>query len=245
MLKMYSNHLYKFLVLLSIASCDECSKYKVTDQIYFDVKMDNRLLGRIVFGLFGEVAPITCENFKEIAINGINGKSYLGTRFHTAIERVMIQGGDIVNDNGTGSMSIYGKYFEDENFIIKNDSPGLLMMANEGPDTNGCQFMITTMPMPWLDGKNVIFGKVLNGAGVVHKIEHLKTDINEKILNHVWISKVGSIDTVPFYEASKNYEQTIWAWLKAGLFPLSISLSVMACFQYFFNQLSKASSPGE
>nr|CAH7743538.1 unnamed protein product [Callosobruchus chinensis] len=73
----------------------QCTEeYKVTDQIYFDIHVDDAHLGRIIFGLFGEVVPKTVRNFKEIALKGIDGKSYLGTKFHTAIERIFIQGKD-------------------------------------------------------------------------------------------------------------------------------------------------------
>ncbi|KAJ8960951.1 hypothetical protein NQ318_020252 [Aromia moschata] len=176
----------------------ECTDYKITDRVYFDVKIEDEYVGRIILGLFGEIAPKTCENFKQIATTGINGKSYVGTKFHTAIKRIMIQGGDIVNNDGTGSMSIYGECFEDETFAINPDSGGLLVMANKGPHTNGCQFLITTMATPWLEGRNVVFGKVLKGADVVHTIEHLKTDIDDHILKSVTISKSGLLETQPF-----------------------------------------------
>ncbi|XP_056631140.1 uncharacterized protein LOC130441462 [Diorhabda sublineata] len=235
---MFSNFTNVFF-FLGIAIIAGGAEYKITDQVYFDINIENEYLGRIILGLFGEVAPKTCKNFKEIVQHGINGKSYIGTRFHTAISRVMIQGGDIINDDGSGSISIYGDYFEDENFTIKHESAGLLAMANEGPNTNGCQFLITTMACPWLDGKNVIFGKVLKGAAVVHTIEHLKTDINEKILKHVFISNSGVIETEPFYEESKNYELTFWSWIKAGWLPLGFSFATLAFFQFIMAQLDK------
>ncbi|KAG5876074.1 hypothetical protein JTB14_011558 [Gonioctena quinquepunctata] len=232
----------KVLWILLIVCCVEGSEYRVTDQMYFDVKKGNQLLGRMILGLFGEVAPMACDNFKEIALNGINGKTYVGTKFHTAITRVMIQGGDIVNNDGTGWMSIYGEYFKDENFTVKHNSPGLLVMANKGPNTNGCQFFITTMATPWLDGKNVIFGKVLKGAEVVHKIEHMKTDVHDRLLGNIYISEAGIIKTSPFSEPSKNYELTLWAWIKAGWFPLSFSFAIMGFFQYLMMQLNKLTS---
>nr|XP_023026016.1 peptidyl-prolyl cis-trans isomerase-like isoform X1 [Leptinotarsa decemlineata] len=235
--------MYSWVLATLLMTCwASSSEYKVTDRIYFDVRKDNQMLGRIILGLFGEVAPDTCENFKTIALKGISGRSYVGTKFHTAISRVMIQGGDIVNNDGTGSVSIYGDYFKDENFTIKHDSPGLLVMANKGPNTNGCQFFITTMATPWLDGKNVVFGKVLKGEEIVHKIEHMKTDVNDKLLSNVYISEVGIIETVPFSEPSKNYELTFWAWIRAGWFPLSFSFAIMGFFQYLMVQLNKLSS---
>ncbi|CAH2001633.1 unnamed protein product [Acanthoscelides obtectus] len=222
------------------SKCLQCSQeYKITDQIYFDVHVDDGYLGRIVFGLFGEEVPKTVKNFKEIALNGIDGKTYVGTKFHTAIERLLIQGGDILYNNGTGFSSIYGKYFDDENFTIKPDSSGLLVMVNHGPNTNGCQFFITTMAIPWIEDTNVVFGKVLKGAEVVHRIEHYKTDVNDKILRNVVVTGVGEITGAPFYEPSKNYELTLWAWIKAGWFPLAWSFTILAFFQMVIKRLDR------
>lgn len=121
-------------------------------------------MGRIVLGLFGDNSPKTVRSFKEICLKGIDGLSYNGTRFHRVIRKFMIQGGDILNGDGTGSTSIYGDYFEDENLTINHTAPGFLGMANQGPDTNGCQFYITTIATPWLDGKHTVFGKVVKGS---------------------------------------------------------------------------------
>ncbi len=148
---------------------------KITDRVFFDVNIGGKSAGKIVIGLFGDAVPRTVENFKEIAkgYTRKDGKTltYEGSPFHRIIPEFMIQGGDITRGDGRGGESIYGTRFADENFSIKHSAPGYLSMANAGPNTNGSQFFITTVTTSWLDGRHVVFGKVVEGMDVVKAIE--------------------------------------------------------------------------
>ncbi|XP_013791195.1 peptidyl-prolyl cis-trans isomerase-like [Limulus polyphemus] len=187
-----------FSVLIILVFCSSLQfvygeNATITDKVTFEVTIDGDPAGTIVMGLFGKIVPKTVDNFKAFAGKGVKGYKYEGSKFHRVIKNFMIQGGDVINGDGTGSICIYdeldGKYFPDENFELKHNYPGILSMANAGKDTNGCQFFITTVNTPWLDGYHVVFGKVLEGMNVIQKIENLKTNNEDQPLHDVVISQ--------------------------------------------------------
>ncbi|KAI8924265.1 U snRNP-associated cyclophilin-like protein [Entophlyctis helioformis] len=165
--------------------------------VFFDITIGGQPAGRIKFELFKDVVPKTAENFRQLCTGEYRIKDvpqgYKNCQFHRVIKDFMVQGGDFLKGDGTGSMSIYGGQFADENFQLKHSSAGLLSMANSGPNSNGCQFFITCAKCEFLDNKHVVFGRVIDGLLVLRKIENVPTGANNRPKLPVLIAECGEM----------------------------------------------------
>ncbi|KAF1761464.1 hypothetical protein GCK72_009720 [Caenorhabditis remanei] len=146
------------------------------------------------------LAPKTCENFRALCTGEVgmapNNKArlhYKGSEIHRIVRKFMIQGGDITDGDGRGGFSVYGRYFDDEKFVLKHTKPYLLSMANKGPNSNSSQFFITTAPAPHCNGKHVVFGEVVRGQETVDLIENLDVDEKSKPRGKVLITNCGEM----------------------------------------------------
>ena len=168
-------------------------------KVFFDITIGGQPAGRIEMELTSDITPRTAENFRALCTGekgvGQSGKPlhFKGSAFHRIIPNFMCQGGDFTRGNGTGGESIYGNKFNDENFVSKHTGPGILSMANAGPNTNGSQFFICTVATPWLDGKHTVFGRVVAGLDVVKRMESTETDRSDKPRQPIVIANSGQL----------------------------------------------------
>jgi cyclophilin family peptidyl-prolyl cis-trans isomerase len=187
---------------------ESCNNTLVTQKVFFDIYIGDDYTGRMVIGLFGDTTPISAMNFAAFASNR-GGVGYQNTIFHRVYNNFVVQGGDFVaKPPGSGSASIFynnSKFFDDENFIFWN-LPGWIGYANMGPNTNGCQFYINMADNWWLDGKNVVFAKVLSGMDIIYQVGNQPVDSDNKPITPVTVAWTGTfLPLQPYYVPYQGY----------------------------------------
>lgn len=199
-------------VLGSLLTVGSCGNYTVTDEAWFEVEIKDfegsglHYKDRFTIALFGESAPMTVMNFAAIVRGYKRGKQilhYKNSPIHRIVKDFVIQMGDITVGDGTGGTSIFGDKFNDEEFVLSHRAPGVVSMANRGKDTNGSQFFITMVKARWMDGKHVVFGKVIKGYDVLQIINDLDTDPDS-----AWPKKKVRIADCGLNEMPKKYDLT-------------------------------------
>ncbi|XP_039261842.2 peptidyl-prolyl cis-trans isomerase-like [Styela clava] len=160
----------------------------VTAEVTMEISFGSESMGNVTFGLFGRQCPKTVRNFVTLA-NPVRpkGEGYKGSKIHRIVKGFAVQGGDFMNNDGSGGWSIYGKYFRDENFAI-NHFPFCLSMANSGPNTNGSQFFVPVIRTSWLDGKHVVFGQVTSGHKLIKSMNDIRVNRFGRPYRQVWVS---------------------------------------------------------
>ena len=159
----------------------EAGAASANPRVFMDISVDGSLIGKLIIELYADKVPRTAENFRMLCTGekgvGRSGAKlhYKDNKFHKIIPGFLCQAGDFIANDGSQNESVYGPKFEDENFSIAHDSRGIVSMANNGRNSNGGQFFITLRAAPWLNGKNVAFGKVVEGLDLLDKMEKAGT----------------------------------------------------------------------
>lgn len=197
---------------LVAAESSSGANFTVTDEAYLVVDVTDQkspgdtYTGRIVIALFGASAPMTVMNFASIIKGYKRGKEtlhYKNTPIHRIVKDFVIQMGDITVGDGTGGTSIFGEKFNDEEFVLSHRAAGMVSMANRGKDTNGSQFFITMVKARWMDGKHVVFGKVIKGFDVLDFLNDLETNPDT-----AWPKKKVKISDCGLNVLQKKYNLT-------------------------------------
>ncbi|KOX75221.1 Peptidyl-prolyl cis-trans isomerase A [Melipona quadrifasciata] len=147
----------------------------IRTKCFFEIEIQgDQKLGSIQFELYDDIVPRTCANFAELC-RGYNSLSYKNTSFHRIVSGYWCQGGDVTKFNGSGGRSIYGESFEHENYNLRHAGPGVLSMCSETENASNSKFNLTFRKLETVNGKYVVFGKVIAGLSNIYKIEEFGT----------------------------------------------------------------------